>query len=54
MDAFFSNFLLTLNNLLQQHAPLKKLSNKDKNIDKYIYIYKIYQNKKCFQKRKTV
>ena len=28
-DTSFNNFLLTFNNLLEQHAPLKKLSNKE-------------------------
>ena len=29
IDTSFNNFLLTFNNLLQQHAHLKKLSNKE-------------------------
>ena len=58
IDTSFNNSRLTFNNLLQQHAPLKKLSNKEiqtlkkpwittgilKSIDKkkYIYMYNIY------------
>ena len=58
IDTSFNNSLLTFNNLLQQHAPLKKLSSKEiqtlkkpwittgilKSIDKkiYIYMYNIY------------
>ena len=67
IDTSFNNFLLTFNNLLQQHATLKKLPNKEiktfkkpwittgilKSIDKKIK-QKIYQNKKCCQKRRIV
>ena len=43
----FKNFLLTLNHLLQQHASLKKLSNKKSKVFKKLWItieilYKIY------------
>ena len=35
VDFSFSKFFETFNNLLQKHAPIKKLSNKDKKTMDY-------------------
>ena len=40
VDFSFSKFFETFNNLLQKHAPIKKLSNKDKKTMKKTWITK--------------
>ena len=69
IDSSFNNFLLTFNRLLQEHVPLKKVSNKEikilkkpwintrilKFIDKiYIYIYIRYIRTKHVAKKEKL